>query len=550
MLQALDGAAARRWGEWAVAALEVDREAIDRINVYPVADNDTGTNMLQTMRSALTALDDSGETELCGVLRELAGGALAGARGNSGMMLSQVLRGIAEEVRGRADLDGPCLARALEQATDRATRAVAVPAQGTILSVLREGSLAARHSRPELAEVVRAATTASIKALDRTTRELPALTAAGVVDAGGRGLVILLDVLHAVVCDGVRLAPDPPEPRGPVSHGDFAGQGGVETAVAGSGYGYEVMYLLSGATAESAAGLRDRLATAGDCVSVAGDGDVAGRGESWAVHVHCDDIGAAIEAGIEVGGVRDIRVTRFADQVATRSDRIPARADPAARARAVLACARGAELAELFRAEGAGVLEADGTRAPGAADVLAAITATGAAHVLVLPNDEMLTEVAEEAAGLAMRRGTEVVVIPTASPVQGLAALAVHDPERRGVDDTVALAEAAAATRRGELVVAERAALTWVGYCEAGDVLGLLDGEVVLIGRDLVTAACDLADRMLTAGGELVTALLGTRSPEALPDALTRHLRRTHPEVELSCYPAGDFAAALLLGVE
>lgn len=525
MLQALDGAAARRWAELSVSALARDRDVLDRINVYPVADGDTGTNLLQTMRSAVAVLDPETHTTLGQVLGALATGALRGARGNSGMLLSQVVRGLAEGPEETAAMDGASFRRALRRAHERASQAVAVPENGTLLSVLETAAEAGDRSDPELSTAVREATAAAVRALEATTRQLPALAAAGVVDAGGRGLVVLLDVLHAVVNDGHRLAPDAPVDGQPVAPRDHD-----------SCYSYEVMYLLAEATSEATLRLRDTLARLGDCVSVVSDGD-----RSWAVHVHCDDVGAAIESGIETGRVHRIRVTRFADQAP----------EPAAprREHAVLACARGAELAELFRSEGAGVLTLEAGRAPGTDDVVAAITGTGASHVLVLPNDETLTPIAEEAAGRT-GEGCDVVVIPTASPVQGLAALAVHDPERRTADDTVALAEAAAATRRGELVVSARQALTWVGFCEPGDVLGLADGEVVLIGGDLVGSACELADRMLTAGGELVTALVGTGAPDTLADELARHLRRTHPEVELTCYGAGDLPEALLLGVE
>ncbi|RCW38234.1 hypothetical protein DFQ14_12417 [Halopolyspora algeriensis] len=537
MLQALDGTAARRWAELSVAALAEDRDAIDRINVYPVADNDTGTNLLQTMRSAVAAIESAPET-LEDVLGGLARGAVTGARGNSGMLLSQVLRGIAEDSRGVSTMDGHSVCAALERAESRALRAVAEPREGTLLSVLRSAVCAAEEAGSDLAAVVRAATEAAVRALDETTRQLPALKDAGVVDAGGRGLVVLLDVLHAVVHDGRRLAAD--QWLGPPAHPDAAP---VMPQGHGSAYSYEVMYLLSGAAEEGTTRLRRTLTRLGDCVSVVGDGD-----DSRAVHVHCDDIGAAIEAGIEIGRVHGIRVTRFADR-APASAPAPAPVDPPAGS-AVLACTRSEELAALFRSEGARVFTIDPHRAPGAGDIAAAITATEAAHVLVLPNDEMVTPIAEEAAGRVTGEGREVVVVPSASPVQGLAALAVHDPERRPAEDTVALAEAAAATRRGELLVTVRQALTWVGYCQPGDVLGLADGEVVLIGDDLAAAACDLVDRMLTAGGELVTALVDDHAPEALSDELARYLHRTHPEVELNCYRAGNLAAVLLLGVE
>lgn len=566
MLQALDGTTVRRWAELGLAALADDRDAIDDINVYPVADNDTGTNLWQTMRSAVDRLEADGVADLDRVTAALARGALHGACGNSGMLLSQALRGVAEQARGTRVMDGSGFSAALERAARLASSALAEPAEGTLLTVLRSAAHGARQPGPELPEVVHAATAAAERALRRTPAQLPVLEAAGVVDAGGRGLVLLLDVLHAVVCDGRRLAPTPPSPTG-LSEAIGSGVGHD------SAYDYEVMYLLAGADEAAAAKLRGELTGLGDCVSVVADGTdsehtedgaVAGPRRSsredvtWAVHVHCDDIGSAIEAGIESGRVRRIRVTRFADQSATvhpavrDAGPVAQGAEPRApQARhAVLACAKGAELGDLFRSEGAQVFTVEDARAPGADDLVTAILGSGFETVLLLPNDETLTPLAEQAAGSAMREGLEAIVVPTSSPVQGLAALAVHDPQRRTADDTVALAEAAAATRRGELVVADGEALTWVGYCERGDVLGMLDGEVVLIDRETTPAACELADRMLSAGGELVTVLIGSRAPETLAATLREHLRRSHPEVELTCYPAGELVEELVLGVE
>jgi DAK2 domain fusion protein YloV len=526
VLRALNAVAARRWVDLSVTALSENREAIDRINVYPVADGDTGTNLLRTMRSAADAVESIAPTTPGGVLAALAKGALAGAQGNSGMLLSQILRGIAEELRDVPDIDGGALCGALTRANELAFRAVSDPAEGTILSVLRAAADAARSAGSgHLDVVVHKATLAAILALRETTAQLPALADAGVVDAGGRGLVILLDVLHAVVCDGARLAPEPPDAGAADLHSPSYAD-----------YAYEVMYLLGDTDADRTTRLRHTLSEMGDCVSVVGDG-----ADAWAVHVHCDDIGAAIEAGIELGRVHQIRVVRFADQAQQPGQRYEVEV-------AVLACVPGDAVAELFRAEGARVISMD--RSASVVDITAAITATSAAYLAVLPNDAAIAETVEEAAAAAVRAGREVVVVPTASPVQGLAALAVHDPSRRRADDTVAMTEAAAATRRGELVVAEKEALTWVGRCQPGDVLGLIDGEVVLIGSDVGVAARDLVDRMLVPGGELVTALVGDDAPRSLADELATHLRRTHPEVELACYQGGDLGALLLLGAE
>jgi dihydroxyacetone kinase-like predicted kinase len=216
----------------------------------------------------------------------------------------------------------------------------------------------------------------------------------------------------------------------------------------------------------------------------------------------------------------------------------------------VLAIVAGEDAAELFRAEGASVLVLPPGGEPDVADLLDVLAETGAAQVVVLPNDIGLADLVAEA---AERDGRDVVVVPTASPVQGLAALAVHDPTRRPGDDVVAMAEAAAATRRGELVIAQREAITWVGRCQPGDALGLIDGEVVLIEpapADLVAAACRLVDRMLDAGGELVTVFAGADAPVDLDGELGRHLRLSHPEVELTGYPGGQPGTVALIGVE
>jgi DAK2 domain fusion protein YloV len=525
VLQALDADAVRRWAATAVRALDADREAIDRINVYPVADGDTGTNLLHTMRSALDALVDDPADAVGAAVSALAKGAVAGARGNSGVILSQVLRGLAECWEGARTVSGTALRAALRRADQLATAAVSKPVAGTVLSVLTAAADAAEDCGSDLLDdVVTAALKAAVQALSETPRQLAVLAERGVVDAGGRGLLLLLDALATVVAERVdsdinHELPPLSAPKSALMHES-------------SGFEYEVMYLLDGLADERA--LRDRLTRLGDSVVVAGDGHGL-----WSVHVHCDDVGGAIEVGIENGRPHRIKVTRFADQRARFE-----------RDRAVVAIVAGDEAAELFRAEGAIVLALRPDRELGVTDLLDVFAETGAAQVVVLPNDTGLAELVSAA---AERDGRDVVVVPTVSPVQGLAALAVHDPSRRSGDDVVAMAEAAAATRRGELVIAKREAITWVGRCQPGDALGMIDGEVVLIEpapADLVAAACRLVDRMLDAGGELVTVFAGEDAPAALDDELSRHLRLSHPEAELTGYLGGQPETVALIGVE
>ncbi|MDU0289389.1 DAK2 domain-containing protein [Saccharothrix longispora] len=542
-MRALDAVAVRQWADACVRSLDANREDIDRINVFPVPDGDTGTNLLQTMRSALDDLLRTPADENVGTaLAALARGALAGARGNSGVILSQVLRGLAEAAQGASTAGGSSLRRALLRADELATAAVSAPVPGTVLTVLHAAAEAARDcGSDDLGEVVTAAAGAGAVALADTPRQLAVLARAGVVDAGGRGLVVLLDALVNVVTGR---APEPtvpgpavPDPVGAV--GATVPRDALTTArEAGSAdYEYEVMYLLDGDP--DAELLKVSLGALGDCVSVVGDG--AGL---WTVHVHCNDVGAAIEAGIAVGRPHRITVSRFADQIAAAAPRF-------VRDRAIVALVDGPGAAELFRSEGAAVLEpGDGVTA---ADLLAVIVGTRARQVTVLPGDPAWREPLDEAVAQAVAAGQDVVVVPTFSPVQALAALAVHSPTRRAGDDVVAMAEAAAATRRGEVAVSGREAITWVGRCEPGDLLGMLDGEVVLIapgGEDVGDLACRLVDRMLASGGELVTVLLGRGAPAGLELVLEDHLRVTHPEVELAAYQGGQADALVVVGVE
>jgi dihydroxyacetone kinase-like predicted kinase len=255
------------------------------------------------------------------------------------------------------------------------------------------------------------------------------------------------------------------------------------------------------------------------------------------VHVHCIDVGAAIEAGIEAGRPYRISVTPLA----------PVRPAAAlAGTRAVVAVVPSAGLAALFAGEGARVIEQHGGVT--ADDVFAQIMASAAAEVVVLPNAPDLTAVAAHAAEQAREAGRDVAVVPTRSPVQGLAAVAVADPSRRFGDDVIAMAEAAAATRWAEVTIAEQEALTSAGRCRAGDALGSAEGDVVVIGEDPAAVSCDLLDRMLSAGGELATVVVGDDQP--LGDAVCAHLASVHPTVEVARYNGGPAGVLLQIGVE
>ncbi len=555
MLQSLDGAAVRHWAVTCCDALTAHRDEINALNVFPVADSDTGSNLLATMRAGLDAvLRDHGDDRDAppgSTAAVLARGALMGARGNSGVILSQVLRGLAEALVGAA-LDGAALREGLRRADELAMAAVADPVSGTVLTVLHAAAQAAADVPSDnLGDVASAATVAAAGALAETPRQLDVLAAAGVVDAGGQGLVVLLEALLSVVTEC-------PDARSAVVAGASSRPAQVLQATRDGGstqYEYEVMYLLDGTDGVNVGVLRAERAGLGDCVSVVSASRNSG-GEAavlWNVHVHCCDVGAAIEAGIRAGRPHRITVLRFADQTRadqTRADQTLAdqsgEADRFVTGHAVLALVSGSGVAELLCGEGA--LTAPATSS--VTELLAVLAGTRARHVTVLAGPAAGTRVAETAAGHARDTGQEVVVVPIASPVQALAAIAVHDPGRRAAEDLVAMTEAAIATRRGELTVAGAATLTSVGRCQPGDVLGVVGDEVVLIEGDPLAAARGLVGRMLSVGGELVTVLLGQDAPAGVEDMLIKHLRAVHPDVEAVVYAGGVPDSMLLVGVE
>ncbi|WP_229399412.1 DAK2 domain-containing protein [Micromonospora okii] len=543
MLDTLDAAAVRRWCASGLAALRRHQGEIDDLNVYPVPDGDTGTNLVLTLTSAQQALamdldtiGDGDSTAHGHALRLMARGALLGARGNSGVILSQILRGLADALAAVPVVRGRQLAAALRGATAAAYAAVARPVEGTLLSVVAAAAGAAEAAgSDDLRAVAREAAGAAALALARTPEQLPALARAGVVDAGGRGLCLLLDALVEVVTGESPHRPSPaPRPvRPPATAPREAGS---------TEYAYEVQFLLD-ADAGAVTRMRETLAGLGDSLVVVGDGATDAASATWNVHVHVNDVGAAIEAGVVAGRPYRISVTRFADQPEAAPPAVP---PPAGGGRAAVVVAAGAGIAELFAGEGATVVPGN----PSTGELLDAVRATGAARVVVLPNSPNTQAAASAAAREAHALGVKVSVVPTRSPVQALAALAVRDPARRFTDDVIAMAEAAGACRYAEVCRASREAVTVAGPCRPGDVLALVEGEVHLIGADLADTCAAVVDLMLGGGGELVTLLSGADAPDGLADALAAHVARRWPFVQVNAYRGGQPHYPLLVGVE
>jgi DAK2 domain fusion protein YloV len=528
----------RRWARAALAALALAREEIDELNVYPVPDGDTGTNLYLTWEAACDALPE-GELTFAEAVQVFGRGALLGARGNSGVITSQLIRAcglrLAENLPDdQADprMSEPvAFADALVFAADAAYGAVAQPVEGTMLTVAREAAtaaLAAADQGHSLAEVCLAAVGAGRDALGRTTEQLEPLRRAGVVDAGGAGLVVILGAMESVLSGRAPSGTSGLPPRLAIP-----AEPEVGTDLGPDGPAYEVMYLLD-APDEAVGDFRQGLDRLGDSVVVVGGDGL------WNVHVHTDDVGAAIETGIDIGRPHRIRVTHFADLVT----------QPPKPARVVIAVAAGDGLAKLFTDAGAVVVAGGPGRRCSTGELLKAIELAGAPEVVLLPNDKDSIAVAEAAATAARQDGVRVAVIPTRAQVQGLAAVAVHDPRRSFDDDVVHLSAAAGQARHGAVTIAVKDAWTMAGTCQIGDALGVVDGDFALITDDLKTAATGVVDRLLGGGGELLTVVQGRDSTPALVDALVRHVRRSRRDVDVVVYDGGQERYPLLIGVE
>ncbi len=563
MLAVLTAADVQAWVLLTRAAFAARRREIDDLNVYPVPDGDTGTNLYLTIDGAIDVVAEAGSgrspstpLSLIEESEAFAKAMLLSARGNSGVLLSQMMRGFRDVVvEGQRRTVGPDdIAALCERGAHLARAGVAHPMEGTILTVADAAGRGARtvaDAGGDLAAVVSSAVDAAREALRRTPEQLPALAAAGVVDAGGAGYVLLLESLHRVVTgewdvtsvmtlsggmDGGRRSEWASEPRPGLALPGPASSDGTEP----TDPSFEVMYLLDESDDARVETLRRGLEGLGDSLLVVGGPDV------WSVHVHVDDVGAAIEAGIVAGRPHRISVTHFAEQMAA----LRARQAAAQVQVAVVACAAGPGIAEVMAEAGAvTVASGPGARAS-AGQLLEAIRGSGARVVLLLPNDKDTVMAAEVAAAAATNDGLEVHVIPARTAVQGLAAVAVFEPEASVHRNVVEMSAAVKGTSHGAVTIATKEALTSGGHCYPGDALGIVNGDIVIVGADLATVAEQVLHRLLDAGGELVTLVVGEEGDVPLVETVTADLQRAYPGAEVEVVPGGQPHYPLLIGVE
>ena len=525
-------------------ALETHREWINRLNVYPVPDGDTGTNMALTVGSVLEELEGIDLNDRSAVCSAISHGSLMGARGNSGVILSQVLRGISGCLSDSADIDGAALATALTEASIAADGAVMKPVEGTILTVVRESARGAREIEEDATpiRVIENALAEGQITLERTPEQLQVLREAGVVDAGGAGFLLLLHgILHVLDGREVPTAPDHVELSlaGPAMSFDDES----------SELRYEVMYLLY-VPDEAIEGFKKVWAGLGDSIVVVGGDGL------WNCHIHTDDIGPAIEAGIEVGRPQQIRVTDLAEEVmeerwvreataAGKSDGFP---NPEPVPCGVVAVSPAPGISRIFHSLGVQELVVGGqTMNPSAAELLEAVERVPADQVVILPNNSNIVAVARTVDGQSAKR---VVVVPTTSVPEGFASLLGYDPQSDAASNGESMAEIAKGVVVGEVTRAVRETTTSVGEVATGDWVGLDRSGVCSIADAPSSAATALLDVLVDRDHEILTVIVGEGVSDAETRAITEWIAENRPNIETEIHQGGQAHYPYLFGVE
>jgi DAK2 domain fusion protein YloV len=520
---------AERW-------LERNREQVNAINVYPVPDGDTGTNMVLTLRAALDACEQVEGPAVGPYLNAAARGALLGARGNSGVILSQILRGLAEVMLDTEEVDAALLRDGLMAAATSAYGAVVEPVEGTMLTVIREAAEAAASTAAEatLAEVLDAAVAEAEASVERTPTLLPRLAEAGVVDAGGMGVAVLLA--------GMRygyLGEEFPEPV-EVAVGTIEMMG-VEHE--GHGYCTEFVVTGSGLSRES---LHATIEAAGGESLI-----VVGYEDALHLHVHMEDPGPAISAGAAAGDLANVKVENMqAQHDAWASGHGASDGEIALEelpSLGLVAVSQGRGIAAAFRELGATqVVDGGPTANPSAGELLGAARRAGRDHVFLLPNDPNVIMAAEQAA--AEEPGL-VTVIATRSVAAGFGAAMAYAPEGE--------AEAVAAEMREAIEGVRCVSVTRSVHDTSADGVEVADGDaIVLVDGTLVARADSLEEALLTGlgwvadGAELATLYLGADAPADAEQRVTSLIAEAHAGLELEVVPGGQPHYPYILGVE
>lgn len=531
------------------------RQEVDALNVFPVPDGDTGTNMSMTISAAARELQVCEQTDIASVSAKAAAALLRGARGNSGVILSLIFRGISNGFKGMDSADGKALAKALELGKESAYKAVMKPTEGTILTVIRMAAEAVKNTEETDCKIVlKTAYEAAKDALMKTPEMLPVLKQAGVVDAGGQGFVYILEGMLSVIVDGKSVEPIETLDKKESAKAD---KSVVASASGDIKFGYCSEFLINKEknAQSNAEALKAYLESIGDCVVVVEDDDII------KVHVHSNEPGNVIQAALKCGPLTNIKIDnmRFQHRNAelgaeNAKSEIPASEQTQTPVEPTkdygfVSVAAGDGFVELFKELGADNIVSGGqTMNPSTDDILSAIEATPARRVFVLPNNKNIIMAAEQTVNLADRK---VSVLQTKTLTQGVSAM-LNFSETEDVEaNLLNMMKAAEAVHTAQVTFAARDSEAFGQKIKKGQILGMEDGKITLVEDDIVNAAYRTSRRLAKKyNASFITIYYGEETDEGMANLLSERLSERFPNIEINVIPGGQPVYYFIISVE
>jgi hypothetical protein len=544
-VESLSGSQLRDMFVAAAAWLEKHADSVNAINVFPVPDGDTGTNMYLTMRSVIEEARRCREEEVGAIMAAMSRGALMGARGNSGVILSQIIRGMARAVGDAEGIDANTWICGMEEGAAAAYKAVTKPAEGTILTVMREAGEAGRRAvdseARDMIGVLEATVEAASESLERTPTLLPVLAEAGVVDAGGKGLLVLLDGMTR------HLKGEPMEVVAAVREGQVGQEWLAVTAQLHeqeeSLYGYCTEFLIEGRELGPDS-VRNRMLELGDSVLVVGDERLV------RVHLHTDDPGAALSHSTGVGSLLQVKVDNIREQADRFLEMHEVRATVEAQPEAVstVAVAAGEGMATVFRSVGCTRVVSGGpTMNPSTRDVLDAVEACPADEVIVLPNDKNIIMAAKQAVELTEKR---LRVVETRSIPQGIAALLALNQDHELETNVEAMEEARLGVHAVEVCRAVRSTSVGGVKVREGQIIAIVDDELKLAAETAEEGVLGALEGMEAEGASLITLYYGSDTRQTQAESLGERTREAFPQYDVEVVYGGQPHYNYIVSVE
>ena len=532
-LTSCDGIDLREMFSAATHWLERSAQSINTLNVFPVPDGDTGTNMLLTMRAAMEEASSCPDGSAAAIARAMAKGSLMGARGNSGVILSQILRGLASGLEGKASFSGNDLAGALIESTSYAYKGMSKPVEGTILTVIREAAAAAQRRSMshdgDIKAIVEAVVTEARASVARTPTLLPVLRQAGVVDAGGQGLYVVFEgILHYLRGEFEESEIAPIEAAS--STGELTGRDAT--------YGYCTEFLIQGRNLDQEA-IREKLTAMGESLLVVGDESTV------RVHLHTFDPGAALSYATLIGTLQQVKVENMDEQ---HRDFVVSQGGPSPAAVSAIAVVSGEGLIEAFYSIGATIVVPGGeTMNPSVQELLQAVESAPAYDVIILPNNPNILLAANQVISLSPKN---VEVVPSTTIPQGIAALLVLNHEADLATNATAMRDSLSSVRSGEVTTAVRS-MEYNGLSvNKGQTVAFLDGKLVLADGDISQVVLKLISMMAVEEGGLITIYCGADADSKEAERVAALVRDTYPSQEVELVAGGQPHYNYIVSVE